>query len=147
VGLDFEGLLKNQPPQTPVALNEYELRKNATPASNTSTSYPADGTMSVTQVLDSYKSEIPNERGKLEGKVIKLKGTVETSGRSKQGDWILGFLRPGSTSPSAGMVVAGFDDSKEYTVALVKKGDEVKLKCTVSAKVASSVILENCSKL
>jgi len=150
-GLDFEGFLKNQPPLAAVALNEYELKKNASTSSNTNSSTSSlstNGTMSVTELLNSYNKEAPSDNGRLEGKFIKLKGIVETSGRDKKEDkWLLGFMRPGSTSPTVGMVVASFDKSKEYDVALVKKGDEVTLRCKVSSKIYTSVIIEECSKL
>lgn len=136
--LDFEGILKNAPPLPIGTFSADELKSDA-PA--------VESTTGVTELLNYFSKKSPGDNGIYKDKIIKFKGTIESSGRSKKGDWILGFMRPGSTSPTAGMVVASFEKSKEYDVAQAQKGDEVILQCKVSMKVHTSVILENCSKL
>ena len=137
--LDFEGFLKNQPPQAITMLNEAELKQNALGTKS--------DVVTVLQLLDDYKKDDAAADKKYKDKVIKIAGAVEFSDRDKTGEWIVGFLRPGATKATDGMVVASFEKAKELPVTVLKKGDNVTLQCKVSMNLYVSIMLENCSKL
>lgn len=138
VALEFEGLLKNAPPLPAAALNVNELEKSS-----------SDNASSVTvlQLLDDYKKDSAAADKKYKGKTITVTGTVEVSDKDKKGNWMIGFMRPGSTAPKDGMVICSFEKSQESTVSKVKKGDTVSLRGTVFVNILFSVMLEKCSKL
>lgn len=137
--LDFEGFLKNQPPQAITMLNEAELKQNALGTKS--------DVVTVLQLLDDYKKDDAAADKKYKDKVIKIAGKVEFSDRDKAGQWMIGFLRPGATKATDGMVVASFEKAKELPVTALKKGDNVTLQCKVSMNLYVSIMLENCSKL
>lgn len=136
--LDFEGLLKNAAPLAAVPLNVDELKKSS-PESNPS--------VTVLQLLDDYKKDPSAADKKYKGKKISVTGTVEVSEKDKKGNWMIGFMRPGSTAPKDGMVVCSFDKSQESRVSSVKKGDLITLQGSVFGNILFSVIMQNCSKL
>jgi hypothetical protein len=137
--LDFEGLLKNAPPLPVVPLNEAELSKPAASDNNLS--------VTVLQLIDDYKKDTTAADKKYKGKTITVTGSVEVSEKDKKGNWMIGFLRPGSTAPKDGMVVCSFDKSQETSVSKVKKGDAVRLQGRVMMNIIGNVVLEKCSKL
>lgn len=138
VGLEFEGLLKNAEPLPAVTFNVNEMEKSS---SNNGTS------VTVLQLLDDYKKDATAAQKKYDGKTITVTGTVEVSEKDKKGNWMIGFMRPGSTAPKDGMVVCGFEKSQEAIVSKVKKGDLVSLRGKVFGNILFSVILQNCSKV
>ena len=80
-------------------------------------------------------------------KTIIITGVVEVSDKDKKGNPLVGFLRPGSTSPLDGMVDCSFDKSQEEVMSKVKKGDSVKLQGKVFGNLLGNIMLENCTKL
>ncbi len=143
--LDFEGFLKNAPPAQASTLNVSELSK---PANNSNaTSGTNSSSVTVLQILDDYKKDATAADTKYKGKIISVSGTVEVSEKDKKGNWMIGFMRPGSTKPADGMVVCSFDKTQETSVSKVKKGDTVKLQGRVSMSIIGNVVMENCSKL
>ena len=143
--LDFEGFLKNAPPAQAVPLDVSELSKSA--SNSNSTSSTGNSSVTVLQLLDDYKKDAAAADKKYKGKTITVSGTVEVSEKDKKGNWMIAFMRPGSTAPKDGMVVCSFDKSQETSVSKVKKGDAVKLQGKVSMSIVGSVIIENCSRL
>lgn len=133
----LEGLLKNEPPFAVVAFTP-EAVPTATPAK--------DSAITITKLLDDYKNDSAAADKKYKGKVITISGTVETVGTDKNGNPLIGFMRPGSAKPTDGMVVCGFEKSQESVVAKIKKGDIVKLNGKVMMGILGSVSLENCRK-
>lgn len=133
----FEGLLKNEPPLAVVAFTP-EAVPTATPAK--------DSAITITKLLDDYKNDSAAADKKYKGKVITISGTVEVSDKDRNGNPLIGFMRPGSTKPTDGMVVCGFDKSQEASVSKIKKGDTVKLSGKVMMSLVGSVTLENCKK-
>ncbi|HMS40607.1 MAG TPA: hypothetical protein PKE69_10295 [Pyrinomonadaceae bacterium] len=136
--LDFEGFLKNAAPQAMTMLDQAELKENLATA--------AAPTVTVQQLLDDYKKDSGAADKKYEGKIIRISGAVEVSDRDKSGKWMIAFMRPGSTKPTDGMVVASFEKAKESSVTSVKKGDNVTLQCKVGIGILMNVMLEKCSK-
>ncbi|MBS1794862.1 MAG: hypothetical protein JSS81_13465 [Acidobacteria bacterium] len=136
--LDFEGWLRNAPPREQVALNEADLKKKA--------NNNASSELTVTQLLDDYKKDAAAADKKYKDKTVRISGTAVVSDRDKSGKWMLAFMRPGSTKPAEGMIVASFEKDKESNVTSVKKGDVVTIQCRVSMNLVFSVMLESCSK-
>ena len=135
---EFEGLLKNA---APIALVDVKLTESDTPTNTGGTS------VTVLQLLDDYKKDPSAADKKYKGKTISVTGTVEVSEKDKKGDWLIAFMRPGSTAPKDGMVVCSFDKSQESRVSSVKKGDTVTLQGNVFGSILFSVMMQNCSKL
>jgi hypothetical protein len=138
--LELEGLLKNAPPveMTPINVSEIEA-SGPTDSNNLS--------VTVLQLLDDYKKDASAADKKYKGKTITVTGTVEVSEKDKKGNWMIAYMRPGSTAPKDGMVVCSFEKSQEASVSKVKKGDMVMLKGKVMMNIIGNVVLENCSKL
>ncbi len=152
--LDFEGFLKNVPPAQAVTFNVSELSKPATNSnsssnkSNTnSSSSTSSSSLTVGQLLEEYKSNPSAADQKYKGKTITFSGTAEFADKDKKGNPMVGFMKPGSTKPTDGMVACSFDKSQEAVVLKIKKGDLVKLQGKVSMSLMGSIIIENCLKL
>lgn len=143
--LDIEGLMKNAPPAQAVALNDAELAKPA--ANNSSTTGTNASSVTVLQLLDDYKKDSKAADAKYKNKFITVTGTVEVSDKDKRGNWMIGFMRPGSTAPKDGMVVCSFDKSKEASVSSVKKGSAVSLKGRVMMSLLGTVLLDSCERV
>lgn len=136
---EFEGLLKNA---APVAVVDVKLTEPE-PSSNSTNS----SSLTVSQLLDDYKKDSSAADKKYKGKTISVTGKVEVSDKDKKGNWMIAFMRPGSTAPKDGMVICSFDKSQESRVSSVKKGDIVTLQGNVFGNILFSVIMQNCSKL
>ncbi len=152
--LDFEGFLKNAPPAQAVTFNVSELSKPVTNSnsssnkSNTnSSSTSSSSSVTVGQLLEEYKSNPAAADQKYKGKTITFSGTAEFADKDKKGNPMVGFMKPGSTKPTDGMVACSFDKSQEAAVLKIKKGDLVKLQGKVSMSLMGSLIIENCLKL
>jgi len=152
--LDFEGFLKNAPPVQAVTFNVADLSKPATNSnsstnkSNTnSSSTSSSSSLTVGQLLEEYKSNPSAADQKYKGKTITFSGTAEFADKDKKGNPMVGFMKPGSTKPTDGMVACSFDKSQEASVLKIKKGDLVKLQGKVIMSLVGSVMLENCLKL
>lgn len=59
---------------------------------------------------------------------------------------MIGFIRPGATKPTDGMVICNFDKTQMEKVSNVKKGDSVTLRGKMNLHVAGSILLESCTK-
>ena len=137
---EFEGLLKNAAPAQVV---EVTLGETETPRTASSTAAPS---LTVTGLLDEYKKDAAAADKKYKDKIVLVSGTVEVSDKDKKGNWMIAFMRPGSTAPKDGMVICGFDKSQEKNVSGIKKGDLITLRGKVSMNLIGSVMLENCTK-
>jgi len=159
--LDFEGFLKNAPPVPASTFNVADLSKPATNSNssntnnrnssntnNTNSSSSTSGSIvTVGQLLEEYKTNPAAADTKYKGKTITISGTAEFADKDKKGNPMVGFMKPGSTKPTDGMVACSFDKSQEAAVLQIKKGDSVKLQGKVIMSLVGSVMLENCVKL
>ncbi len=134
--LDFEGFLKNAPPFPITPVSESELKPGSSSTSNA---------LTVLQLLDEFKKDPAAADKKYKGKIITVSGTVEVADKSKSGTPMLGFMRPGSTKPTDGMVICGFDKSQEAKILKIKKGDSVKVSGVFSMSLVGNIMLEKCS--
>jgi hypothetical protein len=133
---EFESLLSNSTARDVV---EVELQTNKI------ANGPDGELIEVGSLLKEYQTDEAAADKKYEGKTIIVVGEVATAGKDKRGNPIIGFMKPGSKSPTDGMVVCSFSKTWDSLVTRIKKGQTARVKGTIALGVAGSVVLTNCS--